>query len=239
MKKTLPFLCSVLILSVTCGTLSHGGSSSTSRFKSPSGKYEVFFEPVNDRTVRQYRSRSGDSPNQKPQFIIFFYVAGSSDSVSSDWYTDIEPTKAPSGIFPTMVWSPQEDYVLVTHGLNAKEPDLQHWIVSLTKPTEFGFMGDHVRWVDRNRLVSDINNEKVPGGIQLIDAQKGHGDLVLPPVPGRGYLITAHGDHAITVKEFINSWSEGQDKTSWESFTPACFELNLDRLRKRSVPCKS
>ena len=136
-----------------------------------------------------------------------------------------------------MLWSPQEDYVLVTHGRHAKGPGSRRWLVSLQSPDEYGFEADHLEWIDRYRLAGDINTPKIPGAIQVIDAKKPQAELVLPPVPGRGYKMAAIAGRRVTVEEFLNHWNEGKALTAWEYFEPACFDLDLDTMKKRSIPC--
>src|SRR5438094_197707 len=89
--------------------------------KSPSGKIEVVFEPVDAKQTPTLYRQSPESPSgQSTQYLITFYVAGASLPVTNDWYTDADPPKSSSAIFLNFLWSPQEDYVVITHGQEAR-----------------------------------------------------------------------------------------------------------------------
>jgi len=210
--------------------------SSPQRFKSPSGKFEVIFQPVTEKVARLYEAQPADA-GLKPKYLLYFYKTGSSEPISTDWYTDADPPKPPADIVSSMLWSPQEDYVVIRHGQNSKEPAPGQWVITVENLSESHFEGDHVQWVDRDRMISDLNTKKIPGGIQCVDARRHKADLILPPDTGIGYAIAAVSGHRVTVKEFLNHWNEEHEKTSWEVFDPVCFDLDLDSMKKRSVPC--
>ncbi|HVO33524.1 MAG TPA: hypothetical protein VMU17_06385, partial [Elusimicrobiota bacterium] len=87
------------------------------------------------------------------------------------------------------------------------------------------------------RLVADINTDKIRGGIQLIDSKRQKADLIVPPRVGVGYEIAGVKNGHVIVREFLNHWEEDREKTHWVTFTPACFDLDLDSMAKRSVVC--
>ena len=136
-----------------------------------------------------------------------------------------------------MLWSPQEDFVIITHGQNLKEPHLAQWLVSIEGGSESGFQGDHLHWIDRHRLVSDLTTKKIPGAVQIIDALRHKVDVVLEPLPGIGYTIVAVTDHHVIAQEFLNHWEDSHDKTTWDHFDPRCIDVDLDTMKKSSAPC--
>lgn len=227
---------SVILVSANAGIV-RAAPAAPARFKSPSGRYELQFEGVDEHEHHRFDSYASVPAGQKAQYILYFYLAGSSAPVTADWYTDADPPKPPAEIAATLLWSPQEDFVVVTHGQNAKAAGLSRWAVSMGSPTEYGFEGDHLHWIDRYRLIADLKTPKVPGGIELIDVQQHHAELVVPPRTGFGYEIAALLEHRVTVREFLNHWGDDDSKTTWNTFTPGCFDLNLDTMKKNSVTC--
>jgi hypothetical protein len=216
--------------------LAHADLFHSPKFKSPTGKYEVIFASAN--AALPFNRTSDHIPTgQKVQYILLFYVVGSSDPVSADWYTDSDPAPSPEQIMASMLWSPGEKHVVVSHGLGAKMAGISRWLISLTNPAGYGFEGDHLQWIDDNRLIADLMTKKVPGGIELVDASRHHGELIISPHAGLGYRLAAVKSPSVTVQNFLNHWGDEQDKTTWESFEPACFDLNLDSLKKKTVPC--
>lgn len=207
------------------------------RFKSPAGKYEIIIASAGTSSLPFAPPMEPAPPGQKPRYVLLFYVAGGSDPVSADWYTDVDPAPSAPELASSLMWSPNEDYVVVSHGQNAKEAVASRWLISLKSPFAYGFQGDHLYWVDTNRLVADLKTKKVPGGIELVDANKHHAELIISPMPGLGFELSDSSGHQITVKQFLNHWGDEKDRTTWDSFTPACFELDLDTMKKRSVPC--
>lgn len=231
--KTVALVFGILVSGIG---LSQAATSSPERFKSPSGKFEVIFQPVTEKMVRLYEAQPVDA-GLKPKYLLYFYKTGSSEPISTDWYTDADPPKSPADIVPTLLWSPQDDYVVIRHGQNSKESGLGQWVVTVDNLSESHFEGEHVSWIDRDRMISDFHTKKIPGGIQLVDARRHKADLIVPPDPGIGYEIAAVSGHHVTVKEFLNHWNEEHEKTTWEVFDPACFDLDLDSMKKRSTPC--
>jgi len=207
------------------------------RWKSPSGHFETTFQPLNEKTLALISPKPTTPEGQQAQYLLNFYVTGSTIPVSTDWYTDAGSPQSPTNIFPTLLWSPQEDFVVVTHGLRTNPPHPMRWIISLSNPMAYGFEGRWMQWVDRYRLISDIQTPKTPGGIQLIDTKQRKMDLLIPPREGIGYQIVSLVGHRLIIQEFLNHTDEGHAKTTWESFEPACFELDLDSMKKRSVSC--
>ena len=92
-------------------------------------------------------------------------------------------------------------------------------------------------WIDRHRLISDLNTKKIPGAVQIIDALRHKVDVLAEPLPGFGYAIDTVTDHHVIVKEFLNHWGDEHDKTTWDFYDPRCYDLDVDTLKKRSVAC--
>jgi hypothetical protein len=233
MKRWLP---SFVLLLVAAGS-ARADLFHSPKFKSPGGKYEIIIASADAAAIPFSRESAHIPPGQKLHYILLFYVAGDSEPASADWYTDIDSAPAADQIISSLQWSPGEEHVVVTHGQNAKRATTSRWLISLKSPFAYGFEGDHLQWIDGSRLVADLQTKKVPGGIELVDAARHHAELLVSPVAGIGYGIADVTGHLVTVKEFLNHWGDDREKTMWESFDPACFELNLDTLKKRSVPC--
>lgn len=135
-----------------------------------------------------------------------------------------------------MIWSPGEKFVVLPDKRKAREG---HHVFELVAPTDahkvWSLQADHVRWIDDHRFVGDLNTEEVPGGVMQFDTLAAKAELLIPADNGIGYQIAAARDHHVIVKEFLNT--AGESKTTWEEFVPSCFDLDLDTLKKRSVPC--
>ena len=208
------------------------------KFMSPAGKYEVILASAGSTSLPISRGSSEPNPpGQKAQYELLFYAAGSSDPVNADFYTDADPPASAEEIASSLSWSPNEQCVVVTHGLHAKTSGGHRWLVSLKRLGVYGFDGEHLRWVDDGRLVADLQTRKIPGGVVLLYTDKGRGELLVTPQVGIGYAIATVTDHRVTVKEYLNHWGDSHEITTWETFIPACFDVDLDTMKKRSVAC--
>jgi hypothetical protein len=225
-------------MAIVCAATTSAEVPTATQFKSPSGHIEVVFEPANGLVARIYRVPLPEPSGLKAQYLLLFYVKGSSDPVNVDWYMDADPPIPAAQLFATFLWSPQEDFVVVTYGQSSKKPELRRqWLMSMSAQSNSRFEGGHLHWVDRYRLVAEVNTAKAPGTIQMIDARREKVEMVVPALPGIGYSIASASGTHITAKEFLNHWQLEADKTSWDYFEPACFDLDLDTMKKRSVPC--
>ena len=136
----------------------------------------------------------------------------------------------------SMIWSPGERYVVVPDKQKAREGNYRFELVAPTDKDKFwSLQADHVQWIDDHRFVGDLNTKEVPGGVMEFDAQPAKADLLIPANNGIGYRIAGLSGHELVVKEFLNHTDDG--KTTWETFVPACFTLDLDTLKKRSRSC--
>jgi hypothetical protein len=216
--------------------VAHADIFHSPKLKSPAGKYEMIF--VSTGTALPFNRTTEHIPaGQKIQYILLFYPTGVTEPVSADWYTDTDPAPTPEQIAASMLWSPGEENVVITHGQTAKMAGNNRWLISLKNPAAYGFEGEHLQWIDGHRLLADIQNKRVPGGIELVDAAQHHGELIISPRAGFGYKIAGVQGSTVTIQSFLNHWNDEQDKTTWESYEPTCFDLNLDTLKKRSSPC--
>src|SRR4051794_33838221 len=110
------------------------------KLKSPAGKYEIIF--VSTGTALPFNRTAEHIPEgQKIQYILLFYPTGTTEPVSADWYTDIDPAPAPEQLAATMLWSPGEENVMITHGQSAKMKGNNRWLISLKNPAAYGFEG--------------------------------------------------------------------------------------------------
>lgn len=161
MKSSVWFLGLGIVLACLSGAGADGGTPS--RFKSPSGRFEMFFEPLTEDTTSHFFGRPHIPSGQTAQYVLYFYASGSSEAVSTDYYIDADPPKPPAEILSSMLWSPQEDYVVVTHGRHSKGPGTLRWVVSMHGPDQYGFEAGRLEWIDPARLAGDVNTSKSRG----------------------------------------------------------------------------
>jgi hypothetical protein len=198
----------------------------------------MLVEPLVDDWTHTQKGQPGVVRESQEQYVITFYVAGASAPLNAIYYSDAGPRATPDVVVGSMLWSPGEDYVAFPDRPHAWENQhtLQR-VAALRKKKIWNLEADHVHWVDNHRFVGDQNTKKMPGGIMQFDGEAGAAELLISPTGGIGYQIAAVSGKEVTVTEILNNVPAG--KTTWEQFTPACFVLNMDSLKKKSVACPS
>ena len=206
------------------------------RYHSPSGRYELVFQTLPDDWTHHHNAIAGAAKETMDQYAIMLYPKGASEPVNAIYYADLPPAPSPEALIQTMVWSPGERYVALPDKQKAREENHVFYLVApLADQKVWNLQVDHLHWIDDRHFVGDLNTKEVPGGIMRFDTQKAKAELLIPADNGIGYQIAAVHDHRLTVKGFVNNAGDG--KTTWEAFIPSCFDLDLDTLKKRSVPC--
>ena len=206
------------------------------RFTSPTGRYEMLFEPLVDDWTHVQKAQPGVAREAREQYAISFYLAKSSAPLNVIYFSDSGTPPAPEAIVKSMQWSVEDAFVVFPDRPQAWENGhvLQR-VAALRARKIWNLEADHVRWVDDHRFVGDQNTKQMPGGIMQFDGQAGVAELLVPPTNSIGYQIAAVSGKRVTVREMLNN--AAPEKTTWEQFTPACFDLDLDSLKKRSVAC--
>ena len=214
-----------------------GASASEVRLSSPAKKFDIIFTAVPANQASVSETVKGAHRRARDQYRLDFWPAGSTTTVNSMVYQDAESPASPNDILAAMVWGPNETHVAVPVMIKAREG--KHVFQDVVALNSSGHVlqmeADHPHWVDEDRLVGDLDTPQMPGGIILLNAKKRKVEVILAPMAGLGYKIVSVDGPAVTVQEITNELT--QDKTTWESFTPACLILNVDTLKKRSVPC--
>jgi hypothetical protein len=210
--------------------------SAPPRYHSPSGRFDLTVETLPNEWIHYQKAKAGAAKESREQYSITLYVAKSSDPVNVIYYADTEPPPTPEELIHSMIWSPQEDYVVLADKRKAREGGHVFQLVAPTSINKvWSLEADHVQWLDAHRFVGDINTKEVPGGIMEFDGQAGKAELLIFAGSGIGYQIAAVSGRQVIVKEFLNHLDNG--KTTWDSFAPSCFDLDVDQLKKRSTPC--
>jgi|GEM_PF-2398061 len=206
------------------------------RFQSPSGHYDILFEPLADDWTHAHKAQASIAAASMEQYAIAFSLAGSSAPVNVAYFSDAGTPLAPSTIMESMIWSPQEAFVVFKDRPRAalEGHNLQR-VVGLQTRKIWDLEAGHVHWIDDHRLAGDLNTKEVPGGIVLFDGHSGTAELLIPPDRGIGYKVDDVSGHQVIVKELINHLDTS--KTTWDHFDPACFSLDVDTLKKNSIPC--
>ena len=206
------------------------------RFHSPSGRFDLVVETLPDDWTHAHKAKPGAALASRDQYAIYFYVAKSSEPVNVLYYADADPPPAMEALIQTMQWSPEENYVVLPDKQKARQANHRYQLAApLHKNKVWSLEADHVHWLDDHRFVGDLNTPEVTGGILEFDGAAGKADLMIAPDPGIGYQIAAVTGNTVTVREFLNHLETG--KTTWDLFVPACFDVNVETLKKRSTPC--
>lgn len=203
---------------------------------SPNGRYEVQIEPLTDDWTHAKKAQAGVVRDAMEEYAMAFGVVGSSDPMAVVYYADSGPRVTADDVAKALMWSTDDSYIVFPDRPHAWEPGhaLQK-VVGLRSKKVWSLECDHVHWLDGHRFVADINTPGTPGGVILFDGDAGIADLLIPPDHGIGYQIADFSGHQAVIREILNTL--GDKKTTWDVFTPACFALDLDTLKKRSVPC--
>jgi hypothetical protein len=234
-KRSFRFLAlGALILSIV--PVHVGADLAQVRLRSPSGRFDLIFSGVQDQWSFYHHAIKGVAQETRDLYSISIVPVGAKNPVNAFYYADSAPAPAQNLVVQSMIWSPGEHYVVLPDKVKAREGN---HVFQLVVPTEankvWNLEADHVLWIDDHRFVGDLNTTEVPGGVMMFDAKVAKSELLVPADNGIGYQIAALHDHRVTVKQFLNKM--GDTKTTWDVFTPACFDLDLDTLKKRSVAC--
>ena len=206
------------------------------RFHSPSGKFDIIVQPLSDDWTHVKKAQDGVAKESMKQFGIDFYPVKSSGAVNSIIYSDLDPPMSPADLVGSMIWSPNEEFVALPDRQKARVANhVPVLAASLSTNKLWSLEADHVQWVDDHRFVGDIKTKEIPGAIIEFDGLLGKAEVLIQPENGIGFQIAAVSGKRVTVKEILNDF--GSSKTTWEKFTPACFDLDLDTLKKRSIAC--
>jgi hypothetical protein len=208
----------------------------TTRFKSPSGQFDLIVRPVKDDWTHSHKAIKGITKESSDLLTISIIPTGAHDPANGIYYADVPPAPASDLLIQSMIWSPGEHYVVLPNKLKAREGKHIFQLVAPTGDNKvWDLQADHVAWIDDHRFVGDLDTPEVPGGIMQFDAKAAKAELLVPAENGVGYQIAAIHEHRVTVRQFLNN--VGESKTTWDQFTPACFDLDMDTLKKRSTTC--
>jgi len=206
------------------------------RFHSPSGRFDILVQPLSDDWTHVKKAQEGAAKESMKQYGLDLYAAKSTEPVNSMVYSDLNPPMTPEELVRTMLWSPNEAFVALPDRQKAREQNhVFQLVASLSTNKLWSLQADHVQWIDDHRFVGDLNTKELPGAIIEFDGTAGKANVLVQPESGIGYQIAELSGRQLTVKEILNDRGTGQ--TTWESFTPSCFNVDLDSLKKRSVPC--
>ena len=192
-------------------------ASAPPRYHSPSGKFDLVVDLLPNDWSHYQKAVPGTAKESREQYAITLYVAKSSDPVNVFYYADTDPPLPPADIIHSMLWSPNEGFLLLPDKQKAREGN---HVFQLAAPTAmnkvWSLEAAHPQWIDDHRFVGDLNTPQVPGGIMEFDGTAAKAELLIPADNGIGYAIAAVSGHVITVKEFLNGPGEG--KTTWALF---------------------
>lgn len=211
-------------------------SDNLQRYPSPSGRYDLVFEPLPKETAHVQKARSGVVHEARELYAVTLYPAKSNQPLNRLFFADAGDPPSPEELLPTLLWSPQETYVVMPDLLKARIGNHAFQLVAEVKHHQaWRLEADHVRWIDDHRLVGELNTPEMPGGILEFDGTAEKAQLLVPPDGTLGYQLAAISGSRLMVKQFLNEEKSG--KTTWAQFVPSCFELDLDTLTKRSTAC--
>ncbi len=217
-------------------TSSASAVSDMQRYPSPSGRYDVVFVPLPKDWTHTQKAVPGTVRQTRELYAVTFYPARSNQPLNVMYYADEGAPPAPESLLRTLLWSPDEKFVVMSDKVNARENNHVFQLVApLERHQAWRLECDHVRWVDDSRLVCDINTPEVPGGMLFFDGTVAKAELLVTPEGSFGYQIVSVSGDQVLLKQVLHEPAD--TKVKWDPFEPACISVNLDARTKKSALC--
>jgi hypothetical protein len=216
------------------------------RLHSPSGKFDVTFEPKERRLYRSPQERSLPEGIKSQVYSISFYPTGMDAAVAVTYFTDIQPT--PESRFPVplsalakrIFWSPNDDFAVlpVESWPHPNETPALRQAISLRsdsvwQTSDFPFSEEPLVWVTPIRVQGNVVN-----GCRLeVSEFDGHSGRTFPVQaanPPEGYQISSVNGGQIVLKKVLGSCATDEDK---HNFHEECMTLNVSFGRREIGPC--
>lgn len=220
----------------------HAGES---RFKSPTGKYEVVIRELEHKKfTREEALKDVDNTNHVLHEVRFHDIGNPKYAPIKGKFADVygwspgdKPTP-PETIFKWFEWSPKDDVVILpvegwasAPGTNARKaialnPSLK-W-----KDADVAL--DNTVWADDWNVVGDLHAD-CNFQVDRFDAKIGETSPVKAAESPVGYVIKSKSGGKILIDQVLDNCRSEED---FKKFIPKCYSLNLDMLKIEGASCK-
>jgi hypothetical protein len=212
--------------------------SPPARFHSPSGRYDILLEPLTDDWTHVHKAQPGVAREATEQYALAVCVTGSTEALTVVYFSDSGTRPAPEAVVESILWSPGDAFLVFPDRPHALlDGHVLQRVAAVEGRKVWNLEADHVHWVDDHRFIGDLNTPKIPGGILVFDGKAGTSELLISPDRGIGYQIARVSGTNALITQILNTLDVG--KVTWDQFAPACFALDLNTFKKRSVSCLS
>jgi hypothetical protein len=246
-----PYRLFIYMLAVAAVCRADGSTSA--RFRSPQGKFELAFEAPNS-VVNPDPDKSSGTPGLKTiRYRLSFYTLGSATDIATTDFYDVQPSSSNEKPTPAadlvkqMIWSPSEDFVVLpketwpnpqaaaaaippgTVGRKAVSlnPD-SPWVTS-----PFPFDETPLIWPNGTSVVGNLR-EGCTVSVSEFDAHTGKFNPVNQAALPAGYMLVSGDKNQILMKKVLGPCATQDDS---KAFIPECTYYDLQFDRRHIGPC--
>jgi hypothetical protein len=226
-----------------------GCASEADTFASPQSRFRVRLQELQRRTFSLDEQLQSLENHDHVVYRLCFLRnppasgAAGEECLATASYTDVygfddPPVPTPiERIFTWLLWSPQEDFVVLpAEGWATAPGPVEQTVVNLRPErgwrTGVLFMGDLV-WAD-TLVVYGNSLADCDYAVRRFDGATGAESPFRAGVSPDGFMITASTDSTIVLTTLLDNCASTELR---ESFRPRCSELHLRTLAETPVPC--
>jgi len=215
------------------------------RVLSPQGKVDISFEPPDRVSIPDPDKARPTAGLKSIHYKLNFYKPGSNTIVSTTDFYDIQAS--PEQTFPTpsatilkgMLWSPQEDFVVLPKEAWPPEQKKARKAVSLTTDyvwltTDFTLEDSPLVWIDRSTVVGNFRDD-CRVAVAQFDARKGKMRILAEASLPAGYSILSSTDNSVLLKKILGPCATPDNS---KFFVPECsiYDLRFNRREISACP---
>jgi len=217
------------------------------RLHSPSGKYDIGFQPQAQRLYSGPHEKTLPSGIKCQVYSLSFYPAGKDTANAVTYFTDIQET--PESKFPTplnalakkIIWSPAEDFVILPqedwHQPSGTASPRQAVSLDSTKSVwqtaDFPLRTDSLIWVTPLKVIGNVV-EGCRAEVQQFDGKSGRTSAFQTADPPEGYEILSANSNQVVLKKFLTSCATDANR---QTFHEDCVIMNLSFGRREIGSC--
>ena len=210
---------------------------------SPAGKFSVVFQEIERKTfTREEQLRALDNMDHIA-YAVSFRRRDTRAVVAEIRYVDVYGFNEPADPTPMdrihswLVWSPEEDFVVVPSEGWASAPGTPERIVlSLSDRLDWSesrLVLQNLTWIDSLRVVGDSHSD-CDSSVKIFDGETGTRQAVVESVSPNGHQIASVQGRTMVIRRFLDNCSSAEERAR---FAASCLSLDLDTMKLSEAPC--
>lgn len=214
-----------------------------SRFRSPSGRYEVTFEEIQHVRYPPVESTESTERISHVRYRVSFFATGDSKPRASvefadvyGWSSEAHPAE-PGELYRAISWSPHEHFAILDEEGWARAPGAPERLAvaldpSLPWKTE-PFRLHEPSWVDEFRAVGNVHDD-CSYSVALFDGRTGQTRQLFTPASPLGYEMVRIEGNQVHVRTMLDNCRTEDDALT---FIADCFVVDLDSMQHERIEC--